>query len=227
MCRGTISERLHAIIERTTGGNVNEFVRRCRRMDPDAAPTYSAVRKYLAGGIPGINKAAVMAAVGNVSLQWLARGTEAPKAPIVPEDDDRVLIPLAGFSAGAENGSGVFAAEIADYVSYNREYIRRLGVAPARLVVITVAGDSMAPTLSPGDQLLIARRDGEPIIDRAVYVLYGRYGGVAVKRLYWRPNGALHIIGDAQEEPLGVIDMRGEEGEWRVVGRVLRVEKPL
>ena len=73
------------IIEQTTGGNVNEFVRRCRRMDPDAAPTYSAVRKYLAGGIPGINKAAVMAAVGNVSLQWLARGTEAPKAPIVPE----------------------------------------------------------------------------------------------------------------------------------------------
>ena len=163
---------------------------------------------------------AIFLSFGSVVLQ-------APKAPAIPKDNDRVFIPLAGFSAGAENGSEVFAAEIADYVSYNREYIRRLGVDPARLVVITVAGDSMAPTLSPGDQLLIAKRDGEPIIDRAVYVLYGRYGGVAVKRLYWRPNGALHIIGDAQEEPSGVIDMRGEEGEWRVVGRVLRVEKSL
>ncbi len=227
MCQGTISERLRAIIERTTGGNVNEFVRRCQLIDAETAPTYSAVRKYLAGGIPGINKAAVMAAVGDVSLEWLARGKEAAEAHVITEEDSRVFIPLARFSTSEENGSQVLNSEVVDYVSYSREYILRLGMDPAHLAVIPVSGVSMAPTLSPGDQILIARHEDEPVIDRAVYVLYSRYGGLAVKRLYWRPNGVVHIIGDAQEEPSGVIDMSKEDNEWRVVGRVLRVEKPL
>ena len=82
------------------------------------------------------------------------------------------MIPLASVSASAGDGTEVFEEEIADYISYNRSWIQQqIGIDPDRLAVISVTGTSMHPTLLPGDRLLVARHNGEPIRDSAAYVL--------------------------------------------------------
>ncbi len=56
---------MRLLIERER--SVHAFSRKCGIAD-------SLIRKYLAGGNPGIDKAAVMAEVAGVSLEWLATG---------------------------------------------------------------------------------------------------------------------------------------------------------
>ncbi|WP_436431105.1 S24 family peptidase, partial [Enterococcus faecium] len=49
--------------------------------------------------------------------------------------------------------------------------IRRLGLDPARLSAITAQGDSMLPTVMPGDTLLVDRGDQRVTARGAIYVL--------------------------------------------------------
>jgi phage repressor protein C with HTH and peptisase S24 domain len=53
--------------------------------------------------------------------------------------------------AGAENGS----EPIIDYLSFRRDWLRRIGTAPANAVLARVEGESMQPTIWAGDMVLI------------------------------------------------------------------------
>jgi phage repressor protein C with HTH and peptisase S24 domain len=63
----------------------------------------------------------------------------------------------------------------------------RYGVAPEllrgrRVQTITVRGDSMRPTIRPGERARIFILDGEPVQDGAVYVI-GTPDGTVIKRI--------------------------------------------
>lgn len=66
------AERLRLVLG---GESVNSFARKCGVGE-------SLLRKYLAGGMPGLDKAAAIADVAGVSLDWLAtgRGVMRPRA---------------------------------------------------------------------------------------------------------------------------------------------------
>lgn len=55
--------------------------------------------------------------------------------------------------AGAENGD----AEVIDHLAFRRDWLTRIGVAPSQAVLARAAGDSMVPTIQPGDLMLIDR----------------------------------------------------------------------
>ena len=79
-----------------------------------------------------------------------------------------------GQLVGEENRVGVW--------QFNRRYIvDELRLKPANLAVVEVEGDSMAPTLSPGDRVLIDHADRNPA-KPGIYALWDSNATV-VKRL--------------------------------------------
>lgn len=147
-----------------------------------------------------------------------------------PASDDSTLVyvPLSSVRASGGHGEEPFQHEIRGYVAYDRAQIRReTGVDPSRLVVLPITGNSMEPTLRPGDRVIIARYCGEPIVDGTIYVLRRDVQGVVIKRAYWTSDGTLLLRSDNRDAP---VDMRvdpTDEDAWQIIGRVVRVEKNL
>lgn len=117
---------------------------------------------------------------------------------ILPDDPDTAEIPADGILEldyrGGLGGGGVASREVrragdhADPVkpeawhfpaAFMREELR----APAsRLVIIETQGDSMAPTIAPGERVVVDTGHKIPSPD-GIYALRDRFGAVVVKRV--------------------------------------------
>lgn len=104
-------------------------------------------------------------------------------------DGDRVAVPR--LDVGASAGGGAFAGDESprSQIAFDRIWLRRLGISEAaQLSIIRVEGDSMAPTLSDGDEILVDRGDGAERLRDGIYVLR-REDALIVKRLALDPAG--------------------------------------
>lgn len=73
-------------------------------------------------------------------------------------------------SAGAGAHGGVERAE--SHIAFDPAWLRRIARGPPdQLSIIRVTGDSMAPTLADGDDILVDRGDGAPRLRDGIYVL--------------------------------------------------------
>lgn len=145
---------------------------------------------------------------------------------------DFARVSLLGVRASAGGGLEVAVEEEKGQLAFQRDWIsRRHGWspdAPSRFAVISVEGDSMEPTLSSGDVLLVdtarrtADRDG-------IYVI--RQGNaLQVKRLQRLPDGALKVISDnPRYEPMVVKAMVPEDQtqDFEIAGRVVWLGRDL
>lgn len=155
-----------------------------------------------------------------------SNGAEASGPPV--EASGLVYVPLSSVSASGGHGEEPFQQEINGYVAYDRAQIRReTGVDPSRLVVLPITGNSMEPTLRPGDRVIIARYRGEPIVDGTIYVLRRDVQGVVIKRAYWTSGGTLLLRSDNRDAPVDMEVDPSDEDAWQIIGRVVRVEKNL
>lgn len=84
---------------------------------------------------------------------------------------------------GIDNHDGMPIGAIA----FRRDWLARLDIAPGQAMVLGVRGDSMNPTLSDGDLVLVDRRRQAPR-DRRIYALIGPDGEARVKRLERLPG---------------------------------------
>lgn len=133
--------------------------------------------------------------------------------------DDFVMVPRYDIHGSAGHGAVIHSEQIVDYLAFRAEWVRNaLGVSQKDLALISVKGDSMEPTLSNEDLILIDIRMGR-IEDNAIYVL--QYNGdLLVKRIQRKLDGSVIVKSDNQRyEP----EMLGPEVADRliVVGRVV------
>ena len=132
---------------------------------------------------------------------------------------DYVLVPRYKVEASAGGGAVIHSEQIVDYLSFKSEWVRNaLGVAPQELALINVKGDSMEPTLSNEDLILIDMRAGR-VEDNAIYVL--QFNGVLlVKRIQRRLDGSVVIKSDnTMYEPE---TLSGDAmNQLQVIGRVV------
>ncbi len=147
---------------------------------------------------PPFEVVARICTLAGVSLEWMATGMEPmEKAAVFPSrpTEGMVLVPRFAVVASAGPGSVVEADVIDGLMSFREDWIRRvLGVDPKRLALISAEGDSMRPTISEGDVLLIDT-SVQRVRDSAIYVL--RMDGVLlVKRLRLRVDGTVDVISD-------------------------------
>lgn len=128
-------------------------------------------------------------------------------------------VPRYEVAASAGGGAFVESEQIVDYLSFRSEWVRNtLGVSVKDLALINVIGDSMEPTLSDGDVVLLDMTF-RGVQDSSIYVLQLN-GTLLVKRIQHKLNGSLVIKSDNKlYEPETVTG--DEVNQLKIIGRVI------
>jgi phage repressor protein C with HTH and peptisase S24 domain len=130
-----------------------------------------------------------------------------------------VQVPRYEVAASAGGGSVIHSEQIVDHLSFRADWVHNaLGVPVTSLALINVTGDSMEPTLSEGDLILIDM-SYQGVKDNAVYVLQLN-GALLVKRIQHKLDGSVIVKSDnAIYEP----EQIGSEAvdSLNVIGRVV------
>jgi phage repressor protein C with HTH and peptisase S24 domain len=101
------------------------------------------------------------------------------------------LVPIKRTLVRASAGPGSFAGDERGrpYFAFDERWLRSLtGSAPSKLSIVRVEGDSMAPTLNAGDDILVDLGDGSERLRDGIYVLRAD-DVLVVKRLAIHPTG--------------------------------------
>jgi len=110
--------------------------------------------------------------------------TGSPAAEVISMGGDTwALLPVYDATASAGPGQMIGREAVVHRIAFREEWIRTVSKAPLdQLAVISVDGDSMEPTLRPGDTVLIDFRQNQPGDKDGIYVI--RTGnGLQVKRV--------------------------------------------
>ena len=110
-----------------------------------------------------------------------------------PADEEKVgeLVSVKRSPVRASAGSGSIPYDEAGkpYFAFNENWLKSLTSSPSgRLSIIRVEGDSMAPTLSAGDDILVDLGECEGRLRDGIYVLRAD-DALVVKRLALHPAG--------------------------------------
>lgn len=118
------------------------------------------------------------------------------------DEKDLVRVPRLSVGASAGPGAHVNAEEAFGHIAFDPRWLRQLGgSSPSRLRFIRVQGDSMSPTLSDGDDILVDEGDATDRLRDGIYILRTE-DSLMVKRLALSPaNRTLTIKSDNPAYP--------------------------
>lgn len=182
------------------------------------------VQQYIKRGVPK--------RLAEEDRRALARYFGVPEemlgGPAAPSGEARDQVRVPQLDVGASAGPGALTGNepLRSHVGFDERWLRSLvGGDVRQLSMIRVEGDSMAPTLADGDEILVDWGDAAERLRDGIYVLR-RDDTLVVKRIALDPSGRRAAIrSDNENYPswadcdLGSIDLVG-----RVVwcGRKLR-----
>ncbi len=152
-----------------------------------------------------------------------ARALVETAGPVVADD----FVMVNAYDIGASAGPGALAEDIRSQPSlaFQRRFVKELASGdPAALSAIRVAGDSMAPRLQDGDEIVVDTNDAAGRLRDGIYVLR-RDDTLLVKRLALNPAArTLDILSDNAAYPSfsGVAP-----ADVQVIGRVVWVGRRL
>lgn len=130
-------------------------------------------------------------------------------------------IAIPRLALGASAGPGALAEDDAPvgHLGFSEGWLREMGLTPNGLTALSVAGDSMDPTLSDGDEILVARAEAQygGRLRDGIHVIR-RDGTLMVKRLLFEREGQVSVISDNKAYPS---DANVPLEEVEVLGRVV------
>lgn len=131
------------------------------------------------------------------------------------------LVAVPRLDVGASAGPGGLAVDerAQSVIGFDARRLRQLSSAPDALSVIQVRGDSMVPTLSDGDDILVDRADAADRVRDGIYVLRVD-DALNVKRVAMAPGRRFVIVSDNPAYP-PLADWHPDQVE--IVGRVVWV----
>lgn len=203
-----------------------------RQAAAEAGLSDSAISQLLSGKTKSLkgSTAVKLEAVTGVCSGWLVTG-EGHKmaAEFFPVKEmaataagvlDGILVPMLANVASMGGGEDlaeddVLTGEITLTPQFVRDHVRPS--QPAALRFIHAYGDSMAPTFSSGDILLVDSSVVEVKID-GIYVLQA-HGRLFVKRVRQRMDGHFEISSDNPTHR--TVDVLNGDHEVKIMGRVL------
>jgi phage repressor protein C with HTH and peptisase S24 domain len=138
--------------------------------------------------------------------------------------DAPVTVPQ--FDLGASAGPGALPDDerARSHLAFDSKWLRRLASDPRQLSMIRVEGDSMFPTLSDGDEILVDRGDGPDRLRDGIYVLRME-GALIVKRLALNP--AARRVAVKSDNPAYPSWNDCDPADVDVIGRVVWVGRRL
>ena len=170
---------------------------------------------------------------GEISRVAYGKYTSVDKAESAKEsaaaadtsDEDVLLVPLVTARAEAGRGELILDTGVESFIAYGKASLRsEIGFLPHRLVALRVTGDSMTPTLVPGDIAIVALDDVE-LIQGGVYVL--RFHDVLMIKRLREANGQKLVLTSDNGAYPPLVFRRDEASQLdiQIVGRVVKVEK--
>ncbi len=110
------------------------------------------------------------------------------------------MVAVRQLDVDASAGGGALAEEdgVLGSVHFPERWLRSHGVDPARLSLVRVLGDSMEPTLSDGDQIMVDHGGVAGMLRDGIHVIRMQ-GTLMVKRIAVAPSGLLSIISDNRQ----------------------------
>lgn len=129
-----------------------------------------------------------------------------------------VLIPIYDVKVSAGGGNFEHGGDTVQQLAFRSDWVvNHLRRDPSKLAVVEAEGDSMIPTINPGDTLLIDR--SERRLTDGIYVVNVNER-LMVKRVQALFGGRIRLTSD--NESYGPEELRGQEFEQlNVVGRVV------
>lgn len=205
----------------------------------------AVVRKYCLGEtMPSIGLVSQICGHEPRLFLWLCLGlgeqpeqaTEHPEVPIYAraaqgEDvagiaefraanhqmQDYTLVDCYQVFASAGFGATVSDELKTEPMAFRTDWLKKEGLAPERLAVIRAKGDSMEPTISNNDIILVNLCNGDALRD-GLYVL--RIGdSLLVKRLQFDVLGGIKVISDNPGYETQVVT-KDQRADVHIVGRV-------
>ena len=139
--------------------------------------------------------------------------------PANPVTDGMVEIPMLNVEASAGFGAVASNESAQTRFGFDERWLRRLTSAKsASLSIVGVIGDSMEPTLSNGDEVLVDASDHGSRLRDGIYVLRSD-DSLVVKRIAIKPGGRQITI--ASDNPAYPTWHDIDRTEIHVVGRVI------
>ena len=137
----------------------------------------------------------------------------------VPGRPTLLIVPRLDVRASAGPGATTGIEATLGHYGFDRVWLQQIsGGRPENLSIVRVKGDSMAPTLLDGDDILVDRFDGHARVREGIYVL-DRDDTLLVKRVGLGPSaGRLHVSSDNLAYPSWP---DCDAAEVRLVGRVV------
>ncbi len=166
----------------------------------------------------------------NMEPGWMDTQDEAtpyrePDRDMLDSMSDFVLIPhymaMASMGPGEEQPE---EDEINGHLAFKSIWLQKRRLNPRFLTVIDAVGDSMHPTISNGDVLLVDLRQKEPV-DNRIFVLR-MDDQLYAKRLHTRPNHVVNIHSDNPLSPPFEVNLEDSNGV-SIIGRVVWAGKDL
>lgn len=180
----------------------------------------SGVQRYLAGGQPTRRVLIAIADSMNISLLWLMTGEGAPARSDTlsdPHQGIRSLTRLPIYRQPASTSAGELQEDPRSIagLGFCRFWLGQHGMEPGEVKGIYMSGDSMAPTILPGDTLLlnIAQRR---VIDGNIYA-FRQDEAVLIKRVQLEPGNRLRLISDNSR----YTDTHFDSADLECIGRIV------
>ena len=139
--------------------------------------------------------------------------------PALPVNDGMVAIPVLNINASAGFGAVAESENSVARFGFDERWLRKLtGAKSASLSIVRVLGDSMEPTLSDGDEVLVDASDHASRLRDGIYVLRAD-DALVVKRIALKPGGRQITI--ASDNPAYPSWSDVERADVHIVGRVI------
>lgn len=153
------------------------------------------------------------------SVDWLISGEGKMKLEDASGDlSGYTLLPLYGTVASMGDGAAA-DDEIVEWIAFSNAWLQlHLRATSGKLVIILGEGDSMLPTIQPGD-LLVVDTSKSFMSGDGIYAL-NLFGNCLVKRLQVHVDGSVNIISDNEAYRPQLV--QGDELQaLSVIGRVV------
>ncbi|MBD1555194.1 XRE family transcriptional regulator [Pseudomonas typographi] len=159
------------------------------------------INRILSGDSSSPRKSTIepLARALGVTPDWLLFGGSDEVLPGAPSEKDYALIPQ--YTAKNSTGSGYLNdhVELKEGLVFKRDWLKKMSLRESNLFVIYAEGQSMEPTITDGEVILIDHGDRNPKNGK-VYVLRRPEGDLSIKRLVQEFSGDWVIRSDNQDK---------------------------
>ncbi|WP_417842154.1 LexA family transcriptional regulator [Terasakiella sp.] len=152
-----------------------------------------------------------------ITLQWLLTGKGERMES--GNSAQQLAVPHYAIQASAGGGALVEAEKIEQHLTLSRAWLAREGISSSDLIGIYAKGDSMEPTITSGDSLLIDREDNVVGSDGGIYVI-NYEGELFVKRVQKLLDGRIAVTSDNKHH-MSIEISKHDLERLKIIGRVV------